>query len=155
LGVEVLRQTAAKKILTTPQEKSWALAENEKSFNLQRESSSPRGYSANRTVKEVFAVVLEEIRYRGAPYRRAAMAMEIGRLRDWTTENKVGPMFDGSQACRHYLQPASNDLKSKGERYIDETMANHFESKCCPPQPVKYLLLFDEQIGKISSTDPQ
>jgi len=159
LGVRLLRQTAARKIiLNAAGEVGGVLAANkEQEFQITARSViiATGGYAANKEMlKKYSPFYTEDIRYHGLPHTGDGilMAMEIGAATEGLGQLRMlGPMFDGSR--RHvgmvYNQPQTIWVNKRGERYIDETMAfNHFESVNAvlqQPDKVSYTL-FDERI---------
>jgi fumarate reductase flavoprotein subunit len=159
LGVRLLRQTAATRIIMTAEGKveGVSAANKEQEFQINAKSIiiATGGYAANKEMlKKYSPFYTEDIRYRGLPHTGDGllMAMGVGAATEGLGQLRLlGPMFDGSR--RHvgivYNQPNTIWVNKKGERFIDEALAfNHFEcvnAVVQQPGKVSYTL-FDNQI---------
>jgi len=161
LGVQLLRQTAAKGIMTTTTGEVMGVLATTKEKNLEITARSviiaTGGYAANKELlKKYCPSYTEDIRSPDGPHMGDGllMATEIGAATEGLGGLRMsGPRFERSRRGAGIVcqQPNTIWVNKKGERFVDETTAfKHFESANAllqQPGKVSYTL-FDQQIKR-------
>lgn len=158
LGVQLLRQTPAKKILTDSSGKvKGVLAVNnnqEIQINAKSVIIATGGYGGNKELLRKYCPdYSEHIRYMGLPHMGDGIQMttDIGAANEGLGMLQLqGPVYERARNGRSIcMEPVTVWVNNRGERFTDEsTAANHFEcvnAMLQQPGKVSYTL-FDEEV---------
>jgi fumarate reductase flavoprotein subunit len=164
LGVKLLRQTPAKKVLTNAKgEVMGVVAEHEgKEITINAKSViiATGGYAGNKEMLKKYSPFYSEVITSPEDYHTGdgiLMALELGAATEGLGQLRLqGPSFQrvhgrASKARIFCAQPNTMWINNRGERFIDEAATfKHFESvNALLQQPGKIsYTLFDEQIKR-------
>jgi fumarate reductase flavoprotein subunit len=159
-GVRLLKETAARKLLTDGKGKITGVIANAKNKELRITAKSviiaTGGYAGNKELlKKYYPDYSEDMFCRGLPHTGDGllMATEIGAATEGLGILQLsGPNFPGNRDCGVVAQePNTVWVNKKGERFVDEVMGyNHWESGNAlmrQPDRISYSL-FDERIKR-------